>query len=544
MTAAGRPVAATGGLARMAFRISALAGWRRLLLAIGAGGLASLALDPVSAVPVLWLALPVLALLVDGAVAGAPSRGPAAVTAALVGWGFGLGYFLGGLWWVGAAFLVEAEEFAWALPLGVVVLPAGMALYMGLGTAIAALLWRPGAPGVVALAVGLAVSEWLRGHLFTGFPWNGLGTAAAAGEVPMQAAALLGAYGLVPVAVLVFAAPAAFLMPGAGRRSAVALAAAAVVVLAALLGWGAWRLAGATDVAVPGVNLHIVQPAIGQVEKWKPENRWWIFDRLLALTKVAAPAAGETTVVIWPESSTPFLLNTSSLALEAIAEALPEGAVLVAGAGRGVPDPARPEGALSIYNSVLVVDSDGRIGDVYDKVHLVPFGEYLPFQGLLEGLGFSQLARMPGGFAAGPARTAIAVPGAPAAAPLVCYEIIFPGEALPAGGPRPGWILNLTNDAWFGVTPGPYQHLHQARLRAIEEGLPVVRAANTGISAIIDPYGRVVVELPLEASGTLDGRLPAALAPPPYARFGDWPLLVLVVAAGAWLALGRRRPAT
>jgi len=543
VTAAGRQAAAPGGLARTAFRITALAGWRRLALAVAAGALASLALDPVSAVPVLWLALPVLALLVDGAVAGAPGRRRGVATAALVGWGFGLGYFLGGLWWVGAAFLVEAEEFAWALPLGVLALPAGMALYMGLGTAIAALLWRPGAPGILALAVGLAVSEWLRGHLFTGFPWNGLGTAAAAGEVPMQAAALLGAYGLVPVAVVVFSAPAAFLMPGASRRGAVVLAAAAVAIAAALLGWGAWRLAGTGGATVPGVNLRIVQPAIGQVEKWKPENRWWIFDRLLALTKVEAPPAGETTVVIWPESSTPFLLNTSPLALEAIAEVLPEGTALIAGAGRGVPDPARPEGPLAIYNSALVVDSDGRIGDVYDKVHLVPFGEYLPFQAMLEGLGVSQLARMPGGFAAGPARKALAVPGAPPASPLVCYEIIFPGEALPAAGPRPGWILNLTNDAWFGVTPGPYQHLHQARLRAIEEGLPVVRAANTGISAIIDPYGRVAAELGLEATGALDGRLPAALAPPPYARFGDWPLFAAVAAAAAWLALGRRRRA-
>jgi apolipoprotein N-acyltransferase len=532
----GATVAAPSALPRggIAARLAGLGGWRRLAAAFAAGGLAALAQAPFHAVPVLWLSLPALVLLLDGTVAARRTAGARIAGAAVVGWWFGFGYFLAGLWWIGAAFLVEADIFAWALPIAVAGLPAGLALFFALGTAVAALLWRPGAARIVALAVGLSVSEWLRGHVLTGFPWNGLGTAVAAGDVLMQPAALVGAYGLVPIAVVVFAAPAAFLGPGAGRRDAFILAGAAAALALGLAGYGFARLARAGDAAVPGVALRLVQPAIGQVEKWKPENRWWIFDRLIGLTRSPPPAPGDATIVVWPESSTPFLLNTSPLALEEIAKALPPGGVLLAGAGRGVVDPSSPE-RLDVYNSVMVIGADGTVRDAYDKVHLVPFGEYLPFQSLLESLGVEQLARMPGGFSAGAARRALAVPGAPPAAPLVCYEVIFPGEALPEGE-RPGWILNLTNDAWFGRTPGPYQHFHQARLRAVEEGLPIVRAANTGISAVVDAYGRAPARLALGETGVLSARLPAAAAPPPYARLGDLPLAVWIAVAGAILA--------
>jgi len=521
-------------------RLVGLRGATRLVVAWLAGGLAALAQAPLHWVPVLCVSLTVLVLLLDGVAERPPLRrlGPAMA----IGWAFGFGYFLAGLWWIGTAFLVEADVFAWALPFAVAGLPAGLGLYFGLAAGVACLLWQPGAGRVVALAAAIAVTEWLRGHLLTGFPWNGLGTAVAIGEVPMQAVALVGANGLTPLAVAVCAAPAAFLGPCGRRRGGLVLAAAGLVVVAGLGGYGALRLAGASRAEVPGLALRIVQPAIDQVDKWRPENRWWIFDRLLAQTRVPDAAPDETTLVVWPESSTPFLLNLSPLALEEIGRALPPGGVLLAGAGRGVADPARPEAPLDVYNSILVIGRDGLVSGAYDKVHLVPFGEYLPFQSLLERLGVEQLARLPGGFSAGAERRSLAVPGAPPAAALVCYEIIFPGAALPAG-PRPGWILNVTNDAWFGDTPGPYQHLHQARLRAVEEGLPVVRAANTGVSAVIDAYGRVRARLELGETGVLAARLPVAADPTLYSRYGDLPLALALLAAFGVLAVRARRSA-
>jgi apolipoprotein N-acyltransferase len=193
------------------------------------------------------------------------------------------------------------------------------------------------------------------------------------------------------------------------------------------------------------------------------------------------------------------------------------------------------------YNSIYLIDHNGSILSIYDKLHLVPFGEYLPFQSFLENLGLMQLTKMPGGFIPGERRRRMAVPGAPAMLPLICYEAIFPGEAVPPGE-RPGWLLNLTNDAWFGISPGPYQHLQQARLLAIEEGLPLVRAANTGVSAVIDPLGRIVGSLPLGSAGTLDSALPRPIAATIYARIGDlWLWLVIAAIFAAALATRVRK---
>ena len=201
-----------------------------------------------------------------------------------------------------------------------------------------------------------------------------------------------------------------------------------------------------------------------------------------------------------------------------IAELLPSGTVLITGAARAA-DPV-PGKSVRAYNSVYVIDHDGTVLSVYDKVHLVPFGEYLPFQATLEKLGLMQLTKLPGGFLSGDRHRSYQVPGAPRMLPLICYEVIFPGASVPARE-RPGWILNVTNDAWFGISSGPYQHFQQARVRAIEEGLPLVRAANNGISAVVDPFGRIIRQLPLGEEGVLDSPLPTATSPTIYARFGD-----------------------
>ena len=245
----------------------------------------------------------------------------------------------------------------------------------------------------------------------------------------------------------------------------------------------------------------------------------------------------DVNILIWPESAFPFFLTREADAMAQIADLLPKGTVLITGAVRA---PDAPPGAkiTRAYNSIYLIDHDGSVLSVYDKLHLVPFGEYLPFQDLMEKLGFEQLTKVSGGFIAGSRRKPMDVPGAPRMLPLICYEAVFPGDVT-ARDDRPGWIVNLTNDGWFGISTGPYQHLQQARLRAIEEGLPLVRAANTGVSAVIDPVGRVVARLGLGAEGVLDSPLPSAITPTIYARLGDMPAAVLV-AAVLIIAIRRR----
>jgi apolipoprotein N-acyltransferase len=253
-------------------------------------------------------------------------------------------------------------------------------------------------------------------------------------------------------------------------------------------------------------------------------------------TGPASHGVHDATILIWPESAFPFFLTREPEALAQIAAMLPKNTVLIPGAVRA-PETAGPGRVPHAYNSIYVIDGEGSILSVYDKVHLVPFGEYLPFQPWLESLGLRQLTKV-GGFLSGTRRRAMDIPGAPRALPLICYEIIFPGNVVPPGE-RPGWLVNLTNDGWFGYSTGPYQHFQQARVRAIEEGLPLVRAANTGISAVVDPLGRVVRALPLATEGVLDAALPQAIEPTLYARAGDWIAVFLAGLALIFVA-GRR----
>jgi apolipoprotein N-acyltransferase len=251
-----------------------------------------------------------------------------------------------------------------------------------------------------------------------------------------------------------------------------------------------------------------------------------------------ADGVRDATHLIWPESAFPFFLTREPDALAQIANLLPQGTVLITGAAR-IADRVPNSAHLRAYNSVYVIDHDGSILSVYDKAHLVPFGEYLPFQNFLEkSLGLMQLTKLPGGFVPGDRHRSFAIPRAPRFMPLVCYEIIFPGEAVPAND-RPDWLLNVTNDAWFGMSAGPYQHFQQARIRAIEEGLPLVRAANTGISGVMDPLGRVVKILPLGVEDVLDSPLPAKIAPPPYLKLREAPVIAAFTIIMA-IALRRR----
>jgi apolipoprotein N-acyltransferase len=263
--------------------------------------------------------------------------------------------------------------------------------------------------------------------------------------------------------------------------------------------------------------------------------------RYLTLSDHAASAdrsgVKDVTHLFWPESAFPFILAREPTALAQIAALLPPGVTLVTGAVRMV-DALPGDAGRQFFNAIQVVGDDGTILDSSDKVHLVPFGEYLPLSGLLTSLGLRQFVHTPGGFESGSVRKLLSVPGLPPVAPLICYEAIFPGEVV-APGPRPGVLVNVTNDAWFGITPGPHQHFAQARLRAVEEGIPLVRAANNGISAVVDPFGRIVSSLGLGEVGVVDATLPRSIGPTFYSRWQDIPLATLL-GLGLFFCLYRR----
>lgn len=527
-------------------RIATLRGWRRLALAWIAGAFGALAMPPYGFLPALAVALCIAVWLVDGAVSDRQTlrrMGPAF----LIGWAWGFGFLTAGLWWLGSAFLVEADEFLWALPLGVVGLPFGLGLFYGAGFSAAAALWSRGPTRIAALAFGLSGAEWLRGHVLTGFPWNVLGMALGQDLWLMQAAAAIGLYGLTVLAVLICAAPAT-VFDGATPRGRYGPPAAAAILLAALALAGADR-SGPADPAVSGVRLRLVQPNLQQDAKFRPENRDDIVDRYIELSDRPPEAGGKPpTHIIWPESAFPFLIQRDADARAKIAAGLKPGRVLMTGAARA--DEPLPGERPRIYNSIMVIEADGTITDTYDKVHLVPFGEYLPgfLDGALRALGLRQFVAIPGGFSAGnaAAQRILTVPRLPPVVGTICYEAIFPAAIRPLGQPvasasPPGLILNVTNDGWFGDTPGPRQHLAQARLRAVEEGLPLVRDANTGISAVIDPHGRITAQTPVEVETVLDADLPARIVGGTiYARLGDLLFAgMLVVCAGAALT-GRK----
>lgn len=561
-------------IAAWASRVKHLAGWRRYGAAALVGVLSILAMAPFHLWPVLFITLPALVWLIDGAVGSAgatntPHEAGTAAThkgrlrtalrspvgrAALVGWWFGFGYHFAGLFWIGEAFLVEAEIFAVLLPFAVTLLPAGLALFFAAATGLAARLWRPGMDRLVLLAVTVSIAEWLRGHILSGFPWNVLGYALTYPLPLMQTAAVLGIYALTLLTVLLLAWPGVALAgaaatsadPHARADDAHSLGSALmpIVLVAAMAMLGGLRLWPA-DAAASGtpLNVRIVQPSVPQREKWQPQNQERIFKQHLALSLTNAQGEADggkgVALIVWPEAAMPFLPLNTPVALAEIGRTIPEGAHLITGALR-LEEPER--GRRLVYNSLLAFGAGGTHAGTYDKIHLVPFGEYLPLQSGLEAIGLQQLVRLRGGFASGAKpRPLLSLPGLPKLGPLVCYEAIFPG-AIVQGNERPAALINVTNDGWFGNTTGPRQHLHQARVRAVEEGLPILRAANNGISAIIDGRGRVAQRIELNAIGVIDGQLPPMLAPPPYARFGDLGFLLMLAAAITWIFRPRESP--
>jgi apolipoprotein N-acyltransferase len=511
----------------------------RRLWALSAGLAAALAHPPFGVLPGL-LGYAVLLAVLD---AEAERGGRAAFAA---GWLAGLGYFGVGCWWIVEPFFVDAKNQAWMAPIALPLTAGGLALFWG--AAGLAYRWiRPrGLSRVLVFAGCLGLFEWLRGHVLTGFPWDLPGETWRAGSAPSQAAAVVGAYGLSWITVALAAAPALLFDP---LRRLEKLVAGGVILgfLALLYAFGAVRLSQAPQAAAPGAPLiRVVQANIDQKTKWKPEHLAQIFETYVALSH--RPAAQSPDIVVWPEGALPAiiddLLAPGSPYGPRLRDAVAPGQTLLVGVNRAQ---LKPDGTVGYYNSLAAFrrEADGlRVTAVYDKHRLVPFGEYMPLGELAGKVGFRSLVHMPEDFTAGPPVKPLSPAGIPAVQPLICYEALFPGAtraAVKRAGARPAWILNPSNDAWFGATSGPLQHLNLASYRAIEEGLPIVRATPTGVSAVIDAYGRVLpgARLGLGATGVIDARLPSALPPTLFERYGDL-AFVLMLAISGLAAVGER----
>ncbi|MER0238808.1 apolipoprotein N-acyltransferase [Fulvimarina sp. MAC8] len=529
---------------RLAGRLILASGWRRALIALLAGATATAALAPLDFPFAGFIAFPTLVWLLDGVgVDVEAGRIRRLGQPFLIGWLFGFGYFVAGLWWLGAALLVDAGSFIWFLPLAVLGLPAILAMFFGLAAVLSRLFWSDSAWRILGLAACFGLAEWLRSFVLTGFPWNEIGYMAASHAVLMQSASVTGIGGLTIFAVFVFSAPAV-LVDRHGRLPVIGLAVLAVV---AHLGYGVWRLESSSTAFNQTVALQLVQPNIVQSLKWDPEIADQNFDKLIDMTlsKEASPGSPEgrgagsenapRRLIIWPETAFPFVLTDRPDAISRLADTLASGETLIAGAARV---DRSEEGRQRVYNTIYVIDDEGTIKNASDKVHLVPFGEYLPFQDLLESWGISNLVNMPGGFSAGPMLEPVPLEDAPPYLPLICYEVIFPSE-IKVGEPSPGFILNVTNDAWYGETPGPYQHLRMANVTAVALGLPLVRSANTGISVVTDAFGREIGGLGLGATGNLVASLPSDTVTTLYRSYGDRIFFGLLLAFAAISILAR-----
>lgn len=520
----------------------------RWLLALVAGAAAAFAHPPFGVLPGL-LGYPLLLWLLDTASAERPLR-----SAFWRGWLAGAAYFGIGTWWVSEAFLVDIAAHGWMAPFAVAAMGGGLALFWG----VAGLAYRwstrrlgvEGVTRVVAFAGLWTAFEWLRGHILTGFPWNLPGETWRAGSAMSQTASLVGVYGLTWITLATVGAAALWKQ---GRKGHIAIG-AAVLSLAALFTWGAVRVT--TYQPAPGaLRVRIVQADIEQATKYDAAHFRRIVEAYVGLTSRPYPDGRPADLVVWPEGAIPLAVNDylaeGTWTRPAIESALRPGQTLLVGA-------YRYEGPIEdtrYYNTLAAVrrTKDGLApGGVYDKFRLVPFGEFLPLEGLLTRLGVKALVHAPDSFTVGPPPQAMSVPGLPPFQPLICYEALFPGftrEGVRRSGVTPAFIVNVSNDAWFGRTSGPLQHLNLASYRAIEEGVSIIRATPTGVSAIIDPVGQVGAgSLRLGDTGVIDAHLSPTRFDTPYTRVGDLPLIALLLLSAAfslrsWVvqALKRRR---
>lgn len=444
--------------------------------------------------------------------------------AAQLGWLLGTGYFLVSLQWIVEPFLVDIARHGWMAPFAIVLMAGGLALFWMVAAWIS---WgmgpHDGPRRALAAVLALTAAEMLRSVVFTGFPWALIGSVWI-GHPIGQLAAIWGTHGLTFFTGVLAVGVLTLSIWQASHR---ALMASGITVLA----WGGGTLLGEVMVSRYDANMQpagavvrIVQPNETQDQKWQRDMIPVFWDRKLALT--ATPSDVAPDLVVWPEVSLPYLLGASPASDQAVSEAA-GGAPVIVGAQRFV--------GMDLFNTLAVIGAGGEITQIYDKHHLVPFGEYFPGGPLASALGLEGLATSIGGFSPGPGPALLDFGPLGTALPLICYEAIFPRYGNPPSLARPDWIVQITNDAWFGQLAGPQQHLDQARLRAVEQGISVIRAANTGISAVIDPMGRVLASLPLGTAGIIDYAIPAPTDPTLYGQVGNGPLILMLLALVAWL---------
>jgi apolipoprotein N-acyltransferase len=499
-------------------------------LAFVGGALATLAHAPFQLTLFYVIALTLLVWLIDGAAKLGVTFWSRVSRGFALGWWFGVGHLITGLYWVSSAFMVDSGAWGpmWGIP-ATIALAASLAVFWALGCAAAIALWTADIRRIAWFAFCVFASEWLRGNIFTGFPWLLPGYVLTPGEPLSQLASIVGIYGVSLLTLLVASTPAAIGDGGesAGRRFAPILVAALLVGMG--WGWGAERLSRAVADA-PGLQpiVRVADSGLSQAQKWegRVDQEWRVLQRYLAVSDT--PDESRASIVVWPEGAIPvvnfFMLENPDF-MNAIGRGMGD-RVLVTGVTRRE---ARSDG-VAYFNSAAVIDGVSgvpRLSQTYDKNHLVPFGEYIPFWSLVSRLNIAPLQRIGAGFEAGPPPSRLVVPDAPPAVVLICYEAIFPGM-IPRGEERPGWIISVTNDAWFGGGSGPYQHYAMARYRAIEEGLPLARAASGGISAIVDSFGREVRATHGRVLG-VEAQLPSALPETTLAHWGDALLALLLV---------------
>jgi len=502
------------------YRLRLLSQWHALMVCFAAGAATSLAFAPLYLWWALPFALPAFYYLLDAS--------GTRLNACMRGFMFGYGFFMAGTWWIANALAVDAAQFGWLIPISVVGLSAVMALWFGVFGWL--VWWRRTGHAVVDLVqfilLWVAV-EYLRTLGMFGFPWNLLGYAALASPKLAQVASLIGSYGL-SVCVLALA-----MLPVAltsHRISALAKAiytavAASILILGMI--FGAARIPAQS--ALTEARVRVVQPNIAQAMKWTQQGRLESIRIHGELSRQPSENGAIPSTIIWAETAAPFTFYPDSVWPARLSSMVPAGSTLLTGAVRA--DDSAPK--LQLWNSIVAISPEGKWLTSYDKHQLVPFGEFVPLRSVLP---LDKITPGSIDFSRGKGVHTTQVPGVPPFSALVCYEVIFPWLTVDAAQ-RPAWVLNATNDAWYGDTAGPYQHYATARMRAIEQGLPLVRAANTGISAIIDPYGRAVAQLPLNMRGVIDGALPKALAATPYARYHEIPVLTvmfILYAAAYW----------
>lgn len=445
------------------------------------------------------------------------------------GWWFGFGHFTAGLYWIALALLTDPSQYGWMIPFAIFGISAVLALYSGLATLATYLMPLEGmVRKVIVFAASWVIAETLRTHLFTGFPWNLTGYSWSRSVEMMQLASITGIEGLSFLAVITGSIAATLIDSDTKTRCHWRPVIFTCVLLAVVWGGGYLRLPAPGNYPATPITLRIIQPNITQDHKWRPELRFKTLERHIDLSRLAS--AHPVDFLIWPEAAVPYTIDPNSNLLPLIRQVIPTNGFLLTGALREEGD----ETNYHLWNSLFALDSKGAIVSYYDKVHLVPFGEYIPLRALLP---INKITYGTTDFSSGPGPKTLSVSlHAPSFAPLICYEAIFP-EGIVAQDRRPSWLLNITNDAWFGMSSGPYQHFEMVRMRSIEQGLPLVRAANTGISGIIDAYGRITAALPLGTEGVLEGNLPSALSPTLYNKYGNYIILLVIVAIVLFLFL-------